>query len=39
MHADDLEGLAKGETSCLECHSTVHDVENVAGKALWKENL
>jgi nitrate/TMAO reductase-like tetraheme cytochrome c subunit len=39
MHADDLEGLAKGETSCLECHSTVHDVENVAGKTLWKEHL
>jgi cytochrome c-type protein NapC len=36
MHADDLEGLAKGETSCLECHDTVHDVENVATKAVWK---
>ncbi|MEO7795136.1 MAG: NapC/NirT family cytochrome c [Thermoanaerobaculia bacterium] len=39
MHADDLEGLASGETSCLECHSTVHDVENVAGKKLWRETL
>jgi len=39
MHADDLEGLAAGKTSCLECHSTVHDVENVATKAVWKESL
>ena len=39
MHADDLEGLAKGETSCLECHSTAHDVENVASKPVWKEHL
>jgi nitrate/TMAO reductase-like tetraheme cytochrome c subunit len=37
MHADDLEGLATGETSCLECHEVVHDVENVATKAVWKE--
>jgi nitrate/TMAO reductase-like tetraheme cytochrome c subunit len=39
MHADDLEGLAKGETSCLECHSTVHDVENVASKKAWRASL
>lgn len=39
MHADDLEGLAAGTTSCLECHDVVHDVENVAGKAAWKESL
>ena len=39
MHSDDLEGLAKGETSCLECHSVVHDVENVAGKKAWKASL
>jgi nitrate/TMAO reductase-like tetraheme cytochrome c subunit len=36
MHADDLAGLAAGTTRCLECHSTVHDVDNVASKATWK---
>ncbi len=39
MHADDLAGLAANETSCLECHSVVHDVENVATKAKWRESL
>jgi nitrate/TMAO reductase-like tetraheme cytochrome c subunit len=39
MHADDLEGLAKGTTSCLECHEVVHDVEAVAGKKAWREAL
>lgn len=39
MHADDLAGLAAGTTSCLECHDVVHDVENVASKPAWKENL
>ncbi len=39
MHADDLQDLAAGKTSCLECHATVHDVEKVATKAMWKENL
>ena len=39
MHADDLEALAAGETSCLECHDVVHDVANVATKKVWKESL
>lgn len=27
--------LAAGKTSCLECHGTVHDVENVGHLPLW----
>lgn len=29
--------LAKGSTSCLECHSTIHNVHALAGVKMWNE--
>ncbi|MEP7010389.1 MAG: NapC/NirT family cytochrome c [Acidobacteriota bacterium] len=36
-HDDQLEDLAAEKTSCIECHSDVHDAANIAKHALWKE--
>lgn len=36
-HEDQLEDLATEKTSCLECHSDVHDAANIATHAQWKE--
>jgi cytochrome c-type protein NapC len=36
FHQEYREQLASNETSCLECHDTVHDVENVATLEKWK---
>ncbi len=36
FHADDLEALLGGETSCLECHEFVHAVQELGGLALWE---
>lgn len=29
--------LAKGSTSCLECHDKIHDAHGLAGVKMWKE--
>ncbi len=36
-HDGQLEDLATEKTSCIECHTDVHDVEHLAEQALWKE--
>ncbi len=36
-HDGQLEDLAAEKTSCIECHSDIHDVEHLASQALWKE--
>ncbi len=36
-HEDQLEDFATGKTSCIECHSDIHDAANLAKHALWKE--
>jgi len=36
-HDGQLEDLATEKTSCIECHSDIHDVANMAQHALWKE--
>jgi len=35
VHKGARDDLAAGKTSCLECHSTVHDVQNVAHLKVW----
>lgn len=35
LHSDIREDLANNVTSCLECHSVVHDVDNVASQPVW----
>ncbi len=37
LHLEIRAELASNETSCLECHDTVHEVAELAGKPLWKE--
>lgn len=39
MHADMLGELAAGEISCLDCHDLTHEVEDLEGLALWREDL
>lgn len=36
-HDGQLEDLATEKTSCIECHSDIHDAANIAKHALWKE--
>jgi nitrate/TMAO reductase-like tetraheme cytochrome c subunit len=36
VHKGVRDDLAAGKTSCLECHSTVHDVANVGHLKLWR---
>ena len=36
IHQDIRSDLASGETSCLECHDTVHEVADLAGQTMWK---
>jgi len=35
VHKGVRDDLSSGKTSCLECHSTVHDVANVAHLKVW----
>jgi len=34
-HGEDLPALRSNETSCLDCHDSVHDVEHVAAAKKW----
>lgn len=36
-HEDQLEDFASEKTSCIECHSDIHDVAHIAEQTLWKE--
>lgn len=35
IHKEIRSDLASGQVSCLECHDTIHNVEDLKGKALW----
>lgn len=35
LHAEIREDLQKNATSCLECHSVVHDIENLSTQPIW----
>jgi cytochrome c-type protein NapC len=35
-HGEDLPALRSNETSCLDCHDSVHDVEHVAAAKKWE---
>jgi cytochrome c-type protein NapC len=35
IHKEIRADLASGQVSCLECHDTIHNVEDLKGKALW----
>lgn len=37
MHQSVRAELGKNETSCLECHNTIHNVHGLASVKLWKE--
>ncbi len=37
MHADLLAELIVDETSCLDCHSLTHNIEELADLKLWRE--
>lgn len=37
LHVEIRDELRTNQTSCLECHDVVHEVEELAGKPLWKE--
>jgi cytochrome c-type protein NapC len=37
LHKDIRPDLGSGKTSCLECHSSVHDVEHLGKLPMWKE--
>jgi nitrate/TMAO reductase-like tetraheme cytochrome c subunit len=37
FHVDIRAELASNETSCLECHSDVHDVQHLGDKKMWTE--
>jgi cytochrome c-type protein NapC len=37
FHQDIRAELASNETSCLECHSDIHDIANLAEQPLWSE--
>lgn len=39
VHVDFIEELKSGETSCLECHDVVHDVDELGGMDLWGEEV
>ncbi len=36
-HIDEAEAIASGETSCLDCHDLVHDVDEIDNFDLWQE--
>ena len=36
-HIDEAEALATGETSCLDCHDLIHDVEEIDDFDFWHE--
>lgn len=36
VHKEIRADLASNATSCLECHATVHEVHDLAGKPLWR---
>ena len=36
LHVDIRDELRTNQTSCLECHDVVHEVDQLAGKPLWK---
>lgn len=38
-HIEVHQDIASGKTSCLECHDTIHDVENLANAKMWKEEV
>lgn len=35
IHKEVRSDLGSGQVSCLECHDTIHNVEDLKGKALW----
>ncbi len=37
LHVEIRDELRANRTSCLECHDVVHEVDQLAGKPLWKE--
>jgi cytochrome c-type protein NapC len=37
LHKEIRAELGKNETSCLECHDTIHNAHGLAGVAMWKE--
>jgi nitrate/TMAO reductase-like tetraheme cytochrome c subunit len=37
FHVDIRAELASNETSCLECHSDIHDVAHLSDKKMWTE--
>lgn len=37
-HVDEAEALASGETSCLDCHDLVHDVDQIDEADLWQQD-
>lgn len=37
LHKDIRAELGRNETSCLECHDTIHNVHGLAGAPMWKE--
>ncbi len=36
LHVEIRDELRTSQTSCLECHDMVHEVDQLAGKPLWK---
>ena len=39
LHADEAEALAGNETSCMECHGTIHDVKTAVDLERWKPSV
>lgn len=37
-HIDEAAALASGETSCLDCHDLVHDVDQIDEADLWQQD-
>jgi cytochrome c-type protein NapC len=37
LHKDIRAELGKNETSCLECHDTIHNTHGLAGVKMWEE--
>jgi nitrate/TMAO reductase-like tetraheme cytochrome c subunit len=37
MHSGMLDDLRAGKTSCVDCHSTIHDVDHLEGAKMWKQ--
>jgi cytochrome c-type protein NapC len=37
LHKEIRAELGKNETSCLECHDTIHNAHGLAGAKMWKE--